>query len=328
LPRLQESSDWDYTLLPIGRDEVPIVRAGQTAGSLVGAPVSALLDSYYGRQLDGLELEARRSLLLRMAGDRLAKLERLAAAATTERIDEAVRQRCWGDLLLAHSGVVPPGVDRVDLPDFASGHSITIPLDPSLSAIENAQRHYRSAKKAQGAAKAAEQHKVRADRECEQWQRVRSLLLAAETLADLERAAAPLVQAKSAARSPQGGGPGRYRSADGFEILVGRNNRQNDQITWQIARPDDWWFHAQRVPGAHVVVRGAPDNRPLPERTCLEAANLAAWFSRGRADSRVAVAYTRRKHVHKPAGAKPGLAVYDHERIVVVQPQEVEMPPL
>ena len=111
----------------------------------------------------------------------------------------------------------------------------------------------------------------------------------------------------------------RYRSSDGFEILVGRSARANDHVTFHLARPEHLWLHARGMPGAHVVVRADADQ--VPPRTLQEAAALAARFSaQGRSGVPVPVDYTRRRHVRKPPGSPPGFVVYDHERTLVVKP--------
>jgi predicted ribosome quality control (RQC) complex YloA/Tae2 family protein len=107
-------------------------------------------------------------------------------------------------------------------------------------------------------------------------------------------------------------------SSDGLEILVGRNNRQNDLLTLKLARPDDWWFHTQVIPGSHVLVRGVTGE--LPIRTRDEAAMLAAWFSQARASSKVPVVFTRKRFVKKPSGAKPGMVIYEQEKTLFVTP--------
>ncbi|MCL6451961.1 MAG: NFACT RNA binding domain-containing protein, partial [Acetobacteraceae bacterium] len=118
---------------------------------------------------------------------------------------------------------------------------------------------------------------------------------------------------------PAASEPLRLVSADGLAILVGRNHRQNEQITLREAGPDDVWLHARGVPGSHVILRTLPDGS-FPESSLLEAAALAAYFSRARASGKVEVDWTRRRHVRKPPGSRPGMVIYDHQRTVVVRP--------
>jgi len=109
-----------------------------------------------------------------------------------------------------------------------------------------------------------------------------------------------------------------WTSSDGFRIVVGRNNRQNDLVTMQMARGDDLWLHAQGIPGAHVIVQTG--GKDVPEQTLLEAAVLAALYSKARDSANVPVDYTFRRYVRKPRGAKPGMVIYDHQRTLFVTP--------
>ena len=103
--------------------------------------------------------------------------------------------------------------------------------------------------------------------------------------------------------------PFHYLSGDGFHIYVGKNNFQNDELTFKFATGNDWWFHAKKMPGSHVVVKMG-NATELPDRTFEEAARLAAYYSKGRDQEKVEIDYIQRKHVKKPAGAKPGFVVY------------------
>ena len=103
--------------------------------------------------------------------------------------------------------------------------------------------------------------------------------------------------------------PFHYLSSDGFHIYVGKNNFQNDDLTFRFATGNDWWFHAKKIPGSHVVVK-AENVAELPDRTFEEAARLAAYYSKGRQQEKVEIDYIQKKHVKKPAGAKPGFVVY------------------
>ena len=103
--------------------------------------------------------------------------------------------------------------------------------------------------------------------------------------------------------------PFHYRSSDGYDIFVGKNNYQNDELTFKFATGNDWWFHAKNTPGSHVIVKseGAEE---LPDRTFEEAGRLAAYYSKGRNQDKVEIDYIQKKHVKKPAGGKPGFVVY------------------
>jgi len=131
-------------------------------------------------------------------------------------------------------------------------------------------------------------------------------------------------RAKSGGKSEAEGIPGvrRYRSSDGYEILVGRGSRDNDHLTFRLARSNDTWLHAADYPGSHVVIRNQRRGEDIPHRTVLEAAQLAARFSRAREDSKIAVNYTLRKFISKPKGAAPGLVYLSSFKTLLVEPRE------
>jgi len=113
--------------------------------------------------------------------------------------------------------------------------------------------------------------------------------------------------------------PFSFTSSEGFSIWVGRNNLQNDELTLKLAKPGDMWLHTKNLPGSHVIAR-IPD--PIPDKALLEAAAMAAWFSKARNSTRVEVDYTRVKYVRKPSGAKPGMVIYVNYNTVIVDPVE------
>ena len=112
--------------------------------------------------------------------------------------------------------------------------------------------------------------------------------------------------------------PLHYRSSDGFDIYVGKNNFQNDELTFRMGTGNDWWFHAKKMPGSHVLVKTADGE--LPDQTFEEAGRLAAYYSAGRGTPKVEIDYIQKKHVKKPAGARPGFVVYYTNYSLVASP--------
>ncbi|RYD04629.1 hypothetical protein N752_14755 [Desulforamulus aquiferis] len=102
---------------------------------------------------------------------------------------------------------------------------------------------------------------------------------------------------------------------------MGKNNKQNDYLTLRLARDEDIWLHTKDIPGSHVIIR-CQANPDVPDQTLLEAASLAAWFSKARQSGKVPVDYTQRRNVRKPRGAKPGMVIYDNQRTLSVTPNE------
>lgn len=301
------------------RDQMAALAEGQFEPRLAGE----VLDAYYGDWEDRQEREVLRAHLARAVQERVTRL--LARIEQGEGIlgsaDEADRYRLYGDLLLTWAHQVRLGEIEAVLQDPATGDPVDVPLDPQRSPVENAQMHYRAYKKALSARRVQERLVAEARSELADWRLIAEEVALADEIDHLKLVAIHFGTDDAGRPRPLTEGlPDRFRSTDGLEILVGKNNRQNDMVTTRLSKPEDWWFHAQKAPGSHVVVRASASGAALPTRTCQEAALLAAWYSKARQDTRVAVAYTLRKHVRKPNGARPGFVIYDHERILVVQP--------
>ncbi len=258
--------------------------------------------------------------------NRLARKEAILAAELADA-DDADKYRVYGDLLMANLPAVPAGAREVVLANLydPAAAPLTIPLDPLLSPVANAKRHYiryNKAKRAQQtiAAQLAECH---AD-----------LAYLDSVAVALDQAAAPgeideirqelihsgYIKEKSKRRPPPPAAPLTAAAPDGTPLLVGRNNRQNDLVTFKHAGPDDLWFHTKDIPGSHVILKTG--GRPPSPEALAAAAQLAAYHSKARASATVPVDYTRRRHVRKPAGAKPGFVIYDHQKTIYVTPDE------
>jgi predicted ribosome quality control (RQC) complex YloA/Tae2 family protein len=301
-----------------------VLRLGRPGDSL---PPGETLDAWFGARWDREAIERQRQHLHREVRERFDRLDsrRQALEGALERVDTAADWKLWGDLLLTFAHEVPRGVSSHVLPDIQSDDSrlVTIPLDPTLDATQNAQRHYRRYQKARSGEQVTRDLLAAASVERTYWEGVAVAIERAtdlETLAEISHEVRPPVSlpGRQRTRSPEPR-PLQLVSRDGITVWLGRNNRQNDWLTFKLARPEDWWFHARNIPGSHVLVR-AEGQGELPERTLLDAAMLAAGFSQARMSSGVPVVYTRRKHVWKPSGALPGFVHYERERTVHVTP--------
>jgi predicted ribosome quality control (RQC) complex YloA/Tae2 family protein len=215
---------------------------------------------------------------------------------------------------------------------------VTIALDPTKNAVQNAQLLYKRHQKLKRARGAIVPLLTEVQAEIHYLQQVEAALAElteAQTSADLialQEIREELIQQKYLAdpeyrsQNPDArdadSQPRRYVTPNALEVLVGRNNRQNDRLTFRTATDYDLWFHTQEIPGSHVLLRLNPGD--VPEKTDLEfAADLAAYHSRARQSEQVPVIFTQPKHVYKPKGAKPGMTVYKHERVIWGHPQRV-----
>lgn len=316
-PELGKGPGWDYRVMCFGAPpEAPL-------------DVSTMLDAYYGDHELADRMGSQRAALMGPVRERLDKLtSRMASLEEAVALaHEAEKLRQWGELIQAYGYGLAPHADHLVAENYfeADLPTISIPLDPRLSPIENAQRYFRRYQKAKTSLETSERFLLEARADLDYWQGVASTIQLSETSSELaeirsEVQPSPPKAGKAKAGKPKAvaiSEPSRYRSSDGLEILVGKNNRQNDLLTMKLARPEDWWFHTRNIPGSHVLVRATGD---LPERTREEAALLAAYFSQARESSKVPVIYTQRRFLKKPTGAKPGFVLYEREKTVFVTP--------
>jgi predicted ribosome quality control (RQC) complex YloA/Tae2 family protein len=138
-----------------------------------------------------------------------------------------------------------------------------------------------------------------------------------------KKAATPLRKAKKEANRLQ---PAKYISKDGWEIYVGKNNLQNDFLTFKLASGNDTWLHAKNIQGSHIIIKNKGSKQSLPLDTLIQAANLAAYFSKAKKADKVLVDYTFKKYVKKPKNAKPGMVIYSQEKSlwIKVDPEEIK----
>jgi len=305
-----------------------------------GKPVKnlqELLNSYYTNELNQQVFAQLRHQLSQKLLNILEKL-RLKARTFEERLQQSERAdefRFLADLLMAYLQDWEPGMKEITLADFESGKPVAIALQPEKNAVQNAQSLYKQHQKLKRVVAAVLPLLTDVKAEIDYLEQVEVAIATIEnyqTSADLEaleEIREELIQQKylddpgyrsRSAAEAKSTNFHRYRTSSGFEVLVGRNNRQNDQLTFRTASDYDLWFHAQEIPGSHVLLRLTPG--AVAEKADLQfAANLAAYYSRGRQSDQIPVVYTELKHVYKPKGAKPGMAIYKQEKIVWGQPQ-------
>ncbi len=299
-----------------------------------GDSVQQLLNRYYTDQLNQQAFKQLQHQLNQKISNLLGKLQ-LKANTFTERLqqsDEADRYRMQADLLMANLQTWEPGLKMICLPDFETNGPVEIPLDPEKNAVQNAQSLYRRHQKLKRARTAVEPLLAQVQSEIDYFQQVEAALAQiegyqiTEDLQALEEIRDELISQgylEDSEYRPQSETPAtnfhRYRSPSGFDVLIGRNNRQNDQLTFRIAGDYDLWFHTQEIPGSHVLLRLEPG--AIADQADLQyAADLSAFYSRARQSEQVPVVYTEPKYVYKPKGAKPGMVVYKQERVIWGRP--------
>lgn len=240
----------------------------------------------------------------------------------------ADRYEHFGHLLMAMPGKVPEGAEEVTLPDLFSEEQepVTIPLDPARSAVENAERYYdkaqaarREREHAQGRLEDAEERAAESEVLLEELRQIETLdALKKFRKAEAERLA-PFISGEEEGieRLPFR----RFDLGSGYEVWVGKNARQNDELTFHHAQKYDLWMHARGLPGAHAVLRLPNRDADPPKRIVHQAASIAAYYSKGRGSKLVPVMVTERKYVRSPSGAPPGAVRAEREEVLLVEPR-------
>ena len=289
----------------------------------------------------GLRLEAERAFNARAAAARLRVRRAIAQRSKLHRHllndlaahGDAEEHKRIGDLLLANIGTAERRGRYLLVTDYyAEGTPrIEMEIDENSTLQEEAQRRFARYGKAKRAAQEITRRLVELENELEslnaQLSEIERIIAerdepALEAFGDDEKKGRSRPRAEQRKSTESIPGVRRYRSSDGYEILVGRGARDNDHLTFRVARPHDLWLHSADYPGSHVVIRNPTRNADIPHRTIIEAAQLAAHFSHARANAKVDVHYTQRKFLSKPKGAAPGLVRMSSFRSIAVEPRE------
>ncbi|KGX93228.1 hypothetical protein N781_12525 [Pontibacillus halophilus JSM 076056 = DSM 19796] len=291
--------------------------------------VSEMLDNYYSGKAERDRVKQQAGDLARFLKNERNKNERKIQKHydTLKKAEERDTYQKEGELLTAHMHLVKQGDSSVDVIDYYDPEqsTITIELNPNKTPSENAQSLFQTYHKLKKSKEIVTQEIEKAEREILYFDNLIQQVDSAR-LEDIEeireelREGGYLKQRTEAKKKkkPTKPAPDVFMSSDGTTILVGKNNKQNEYVTMKLANRDDTWLHTKDIPGSHVVIR---DSTPS-EDTLLEAAQLAAYYSKSKASSSVPVDYTLIKHVKKPSGAKPGFVTYDQQKTVFVTPQE------
>lgn len=287
--------------------------------------LSALLDSYYFEKATRDRIQQVAADLLRIVRSERQKNELKITKLQQEYLDtdRADEYRIKGEVLTAYLYTVPKGESAITLPNFyAEEEPLEISLDPSLTASQNAQRYFAKYQKLTKAVHHIEEQTRLAQEENEYLDSIETQILLSdpqdlEEIRDELRSAGYLKVKRSAKRQQKKPSkPHHFRSSEGIDILVGKNNTQNDQLTLKTAHKNHIWLHAKNIPGSHVIIQ---DNAPS-DTTLEEAAEIAAYFSKFQNSANVPVDYVAVRNVRKPNGAKPGFVIYEGQKTLHVTP--------
>jgi predicted ribosome quality control (RQC) complex YloA/Tae2 family protein len=279
--------------------------------------MSNLLENFYS--------EKNMLSRIRQKSSDLRKIVQTALERNVKKYDLQLKQmqdtkkrdtyRIYGELLNTYGYNAKPGDKVLKALNYYTNEEITIPLDPTLSATENARKYFDRYGKLKRTYEALSELTEEVKSEIEHLESIQSALDIALYEEDLVQIKEELTESGYIKR--KGGSkkikitskPFHYISSDGYHMYVGKNNYQNDELTFKFATGNDWWFHAKKMPGSHVIVK-TDGMGEMPDRTFEEAARLAAYYSKGREQDKVEIDYVQKKQVKKPAGAKPGFVVY------------------
>ena len=288
------------------------------------AEISSLLEDYYAEKNKITRIRQRSSDLRRIVSTALERNVKkydlqLKQLKDTEKRD---KYRIWGELLNTYGYSAQPGDKSLEAVNYYNGEPVTIPLDPQLTAGENAKKYFEKYNKLKRTNEALSALTKEVHDEIEHLESVANALDIARAEEDLVQIKEELIESGYIRR--KGGSkkvkitsrPFHYISSDGFSMYVGKNNLQNEELTFKFAVGNDWWFHAKGRPGSHVIVKTG--GKELPDATFEEAARLAAHYSTGRDQEKIEVDYVEKKQVKKVAGAKPGFVIYHTNYSMVI----------
>ncbi len=308
---------------------------GTTAERYEGS-ISAKLDEYYSeqkaeREFNSLAISAKTKL----SGE-LTKRKKLIRNLEQDlaRHGDAEKWKRFGDLLLANIKTAKRAEGTITVVDYfdESLAEVMIEADDNDEIAETAEKYFKRYTKSRNAATEIETRLKKVNKEIERLTADSAKLKNAIESRDIDRISEfagnnkATIERKGSKKKPEA--PREYRefvSSDGFEILVGKKAKDNDLLTFRIARSLDTWMHAADYPGSHVVIRN-PNRREIPQRTLLEAAKLAAFYSQGKTQTKAAVHYTQKKFVNKPKGAAPGLVGLASFKTLLVEPTFPDLP--
>ena len=235
------------------------------------------------------------------------------------------KYRVWGELLNTYGYEVKPGAKSMEALNYYTNEMIQIPLNETMTPQENSKKYFDKYGKLKRTKEALDTLLQETGDEIKHLESIAASLDIASSEEDLVQIKEEMMEYGYVKRKNTGGKkvkvtsrPYHYISSDGYDIYVGKNNFQNDELSFKFASGNDWWFHAKGQPGSHVIVKSK--NEELPDRTFEEAGKLAAYYSKGRQAPKVEIDYTQKKNLRKPTGGKPGFVVYYTNYSLLIEP--------
>ncbi len=296
------------------------------------ASINTACDRYYKNKLDIIRLESMKTNLMRNVKVFLDKANKrkFLQEGDLAQAKENKKYKIWGELITAYYYQLKKGDLEATLTDFYSDKKVNIKLDPRYTPIQNAQRYFKKYNKSTKAIKHLQIRMLKNQQEIDYLESVVIAINQAEhsdelneIIKELEKEGYLKKRHRHTKIKAQKSKPRKFLSSNGLEILVGRNNTQNDFLTLKLASRHDLWLHTKEIPGTHVIVKlpktiSSIDD--IPDSTLEEAAAFAAYYSKASQADKVPVDYTFTANVYKPKGAKPGMVIYDNYWTIIANP--------
>ncbi|MDO5799715.1 MAG: NFACT RNA binding domain-containing protein [Eubacteriales bacterium] len=333
---MEQVTEGDFTPNIIYRDNepveysvLPLTQYGNEYHSETFSTVSSMLETYYASRDTLNRIRQKSSDLRRIVQTALDRNRKKYALQQKQMKDTAKKDKykVYGELINTYGYGLEDGCKSFKALNYYTNEEITIPLDPTLTPQENSKKYFDRYGKLKRTEEALTEQLADTESEIEHLESISNALDIARAESDLSQIKEELTEygyikkhysGKKGAKAQIKSKPFHYISSDGFDIFVGKNNFQNDELTFKQATGNDWWFHAKKMAGSHVIVK-TPDGE-LPDRTFEEAGRLAAYYSKGRTAPKVEIDYIQKKHVKKPGGAKPGFVVYYTNYSLMAEP--------
>ncbi|GAB1476681.1 NFACT RNA binding domain-containing protein [Bacillota bacterium] len=289
--------------------------------------LSSAVEFYFSHKFSSNRIRQKSTDLTRALSASLDKLylKKQKLAEELHNAENSELLRIYGELLTANLHNISPGLSSAKVLNYYNGEEIEIPLEPRYSPSVNAQRYFKNYGKAKTALREKKTQIEEADNSIGYLESVLVYVENADNIDEIEEIRHELAEGgylrkrKNAYRASKSKlQPLAFNASDGSRIYVGRNNKENDHLSFRLAGRNDYWFHAKDIPGSHVILSCEKGNPS--EQAMAEAASLAAYYSKARNSSKVPVDCTRVRHVRKTPGSKPGMVIYKEQRTIFVDP--------
>lgn len=294
--------------------------------------MSALLEKFYS--------ERNRITNIKQRSSDIRKIVQIHIERNAKKLDILRKQlddteksdkfKLYGELLMTYAQNLPVGEKKITVNNYYTNEEITISLDPTLNGIENSKKYYNKYNKCKRTKEAIIPQIEQTREALEHLKTIDASIMLCENEGDLKGIKDELIEYgyikknyKNKKRQVKSK-PLHFVTKDGYHIYVGKNNLQNDELTFNFAKGNDWWFHSKKIHGSHVIAK-VKDNEELPDHIFEIAANVAAYYSSARESSKVEIDYIQKKHIKKPNTAVPGFVVYYTNYSIVATPSLEEV---